>query len=35
MLGVIDHTTVRAPLLSIGDDERAIIQRALEQAGLL
>lgn len=35
MLGVIENTTVRPPLLPISGSERATIRRALERAGLL
>lgn len=35
MLGVIEHTTVRPPLLPVDDQARGRIRRALEQAGLL
>ena len=35
MLGVLENTTVRAPLLPVDDSERAVIQRALRSAGLL
>jgi 4-hydroxy-tetrahydrodipicolinate synthase len=35
MLGVLENTTVRPPLLPIGEDERLVIQRALQAAGLL
>jgi dihydrodipicolinate synthase/N-acetylneuraminate lyase len=35
MLGVIETTTVRAPLLPVSEAERVTIRRALERAGLL
>jgi dihydrodipicolinate synthase/N-acetylneuraminate lyase len=35
MLGILDNTTVRPPLLPIQESERAIIHRALKAAGLL
>jgi 4-hydroxy-tetrahydrodipicolinate synthase len=35
MLGVLDNTTVRPPLLPIADNERDVIRRALQSAGLL
>jgi len=35
MLGVIENTTVRPPLLPVGEAERVTIRRALERAGLL
>lgn len=35
MLGVLENTTVRPPLLPISDVERKTIQRALQNAGLL
>ncbi len=35
MLGVIENTTVRPPLLPVDDAERAKVRRALEIAGLL
>ncbi len=35
MLGVIETTTVRPPLLSVSEAERVTIRRALERAGLL
>ncbi len=35
MLGVLECTTVRAPLLPVGDEEKKTIRRALECAGLL
>ena len=35
MLGVLDNTTVRPPLLPISDADREIIRRALQAAGLL
>ena len=35
MLGVLESTTVRPPLLSIAEAERATIQHALQRAGLL
>lgn len=35
MLGVIDNTTVRLPLLPVSESERATIRRALERAGLM
>lgn len=35
MLGVIDTTTVRPPLLPVAESERVTIRRALERAGLL
>ena len=35
MLGILDHTTVRPPLLPIAENEREVIQRALQTAGLL
>ena len=35
MLGVLDNTTVRPPLLSVAEKEREIIRRALSAAGLL
>ena len=35
MLGVLDNTTVRPPLLPIAESEREVIRRALKSAGLL
>lgn len=35
MLGILDNTTVRPPLLSIDENEREVIQHALQDAGLL
>lgn len=35
MLGVLDNTTVRPPLLPVAESEREIIRRALSAAGLL
>lgn len=35
MLGILENTTVRPPLLPIGRKEREVIQRALRVAGLL
>lgn len=35
MLGILDNTTVRSPLLPVSENEREIIQRALRAAGLL
>ncbi|HZQ07605.1 MAG TPA: dihydrodipicolinate synthase family protein [Anaerolineae bacterium] len=35
LLGVIDHTTVRPPLLPVNESERTAIQRALQHAGML
>jgi len=35
MLGVLDNTTVRPPLLPISDSERETIRGALQNAGLL
>ena len=35
ILGILDNTTVRPPLLSIDDKEREVIRRALHEAGLL
>ena len=35
MLGILDHTTVRPPLLPIAENEREVIQRALQTAGLM
>jgi dihydrodipicolinate synthase/N-acetylneuraminate lyase len=35
MLGVIENTTVRAPLLAVDEEERKTIRRALERAGYL
>ncbi len=35
MLGVIETTTVRPPLLPVSESERVTIRRALERAGLL
>ena len=35
MLGILENTTVRAPLLPVSAAEREIIQRALQSAGLL
>lgn len=35
MLGVLDNTTVRPPLLPVTDSEREVIQRALHTSGLL
>lgn len=35
MLGVLDSTTVRPPLLPVSENERDVIQRALRAAGLL
>jgi 4-hydroxy-tetrahydrodipicolinate synthase len=34
MLGILDDTTVRPPLLPVSDNEREIIRRALRAAGL-
>jgi 4-hydroxy-tetrahydrodipicolinate synthase len=35
MLGVLENTTVRAPLLAVDEEERKTIRRALERAGYL
>jgi len=35
MFGVLDRATVRPPLLSVSDDERDEVRRALQRAGLL
>jgi len=35
LLGVIAHTTVRAPLIPVEDEDKATIRRALERAGML
>src|SRR5688572_3101983 len=35
MLGVLEHTTVRAPLLPVAETEHGTIRRALQSAGLL
>jgi 4-hydroxy-tetrahydrodipicolinate synthase len=35
MLGILENTTVRAPLLPIAESERVVIRRALQAAGLL
>ncbi len=35
MLGILDNTTVRPPLLPIDENEREVIQHALQAAGLL
>lgn len=35
MLGILEHTTVRAPLLPIAENEREVIREALQAAGLL
>jgi 4-hydroxy-tetrahydrodipicolinate synthase len=35
MLGILDNTTVRPPLLPVAESERDVIQRALLAAGLL
>lgn len=35
VLGLVDHATVRAPELPIGDAERRVVRHALEEAGLL
>ena len=35
LLGILDNTTVRPPLLPVAESERAVIQRALQAAGLL
>lgn len=35
ILGVLENTTVRPPLLPVGDSERDVIHRALRSAGLL
>ena len=35
MLGVLDNTAVRPPLLPVANSEREVIQRALQTAGLL
>ena len=35
MLGILENTTVRPPLLPVSDSERDVIQRALRTAGLL
>jgi 4-hydroxy-tetrahydrodipicolinate synthase len=35
MLGILENTTVRPPLLPVSDVEREVIQRALQTAGLL
>ena len=35
LLGVLDNTTVRPPLLPVAENEREVIRRALQAAGLL
>lgn len=35
MLGILENTTVRPPLLPIAENEREVIRRALQAAGLL
>jgi 4-hydroxy-tetrahydrodipicolinate synthase len=35
MLGVIDNTTVRPPLLPVGESDHDMVRRGLEKAGLL
>lgn len=35
MLGILDNTTVRPPLLPVSESEREVIRRALQAAGLL
>jgi 4-hydroxy-tetrahydrodipicolinate synthase len=35
ILGILDNTTVRPPLLPLDDKEREVIRRALHEAGLL
>jgi 4-hydroxy-tetrahydrodipicolinate synthase len=35
MLGILDNTTVRPPLLPVDEKEREVIRRALHAAGLL
>ncbi len=35
LMGVIDHTVVRPPLLALGDAERENVKRALQRAGML
>ena len=35
MLGILNNTAVRPPLLAVSEAERAIVQRALQSAGLL
>jgi dihydrodipicolinate synthase/N-acetylneuraminate lyase len=35
MLGILDNMTVRPPLLPVAENERDVIQRALQAAGLL
>lgn len=35
MLGILENTTVRPPLLPVADSEREVIERALRAAGLL
>lgn len=35
MLGILENTTVRPPLLPVAENEREVIQRALRAAGLL
>jgi dihydrodipicolinate synthase/N-acetylneuraminate lyase len=35
MLGILEITTVRPPLLPVTDNEQGVIQRALQTAGLL
>ncbi len=35
MLGILENTTVRPPLLPVSEGEREVIQRALQTAGLL
>jgi dihydrodipicolinate synthase/N-acetylneuraminate lyase len=35
MLGILDNTTVRAPLLPIAEAEHETIRHALQSAGLL
>jgi 4-hydroxy-tetrahydrodipicolinate synthase len=35
MLGILENTTVRPPLLPVAENEREVIRRALQAAGLL
>jgi 4-hydroxy-tetrahydrodipicolinate synthase len=35
MLGILENTTVRPPLLAVSESERSTVQRALRSAGLL
>jgi 4-hydroxy-tetrahydrodipicolinate synthase len=35
LMGIIEHTVVRPPLLDVDDAERDKIRRALQRAGML